>query len=80
MKMRISPWDLRQLEFYEVEYLLEELEEFIEEENRRNRKEEIEYKKQQPKFNSPKMDYGKPNYGGFQTPKINIPTFQRPKF
>jgi hypothetical protein len=59
------------MEFYEIEYMLEELEEFNKEEEKRYKKEEQEMKKAQ----SPKAN--KTDYGGFKVPKVNIP---RPKF
>jgi hypothetical protein len=77
MKMGISPLDLRQIEFYEVEYLIQELEQYTEEENKRNSKQESEYKKQsQSSYKNPAASS---NYGGFKTPKMAVPKIPRPK-
>jgi glutaredoxin len=61
------------MDFYSVEYMLKELEEFNKEEEKRYNKEEKEQQKQVPQIKTPKMD----SYGGFKTPKMNIP---KPKF
>lgn len=66
-------------EFYMLEFLLEELEEKVKEENKRAQQQEKEYKKQSSSYSKqklPKMDvpkFGSGNYGGFKTPKVNIP-------
>ena len=62
------------MEFYEIEYLLQELEEFNKEEDKRYKKEGQEIKKAQTQKPT-KMDYG-----GFKIPKMNIPNIPRPKF
>ncbi len=61
------------MEFYEIEYILQELEEFNREEEKRYKKEEQEMKKAQ----SPKS---KTDYGGFKVPKIGIPNIPKPKY
>jgi uncharacterized protein YcnI len=66
------------MDFYEIEYLLQELEEFNKEEEKRYKKEEQEIKKAQSQIKSPKAD--KPDYGGFKVPKISLPNIPRPKF
>ena len=77
-KLHISPIDLRQLEFYEVEYLLKNFEEYIDEEEKAYKKQESkqtkQYQQSQPKMDTPKM-----NYGGFKTPKIDIPKINIPR-
>jgi hypothetical protein len=77
MRLRISPLDLRQLEFYEIEYLLQELEDFTEEENKRNKNQEKDYQKQ-ASASYKKPSVGKTDYGGFKTPKIDMPKMSMP--
>jgi hypothetical protein len=68
-------------EFYMMEYLLQDLEEKITEENKRHKKQESEYQKQSQSPKSPgQPKIGDTNYGGFKTPKLNIPKMQMPKF
>lgn len=55
------------MEFYEIEYLLQELEDFNKEEANRQKKEEAEARKQSASMKPPKIDT---NYGGFKTPKL----------
>jgi predicted nucleic acid-binding protein len=68
MQRNVSPVDIRQLEFYEIEYLLKEIEEHNEEEEKRNKAQEKEYEKNSKQMKMPNV--GKTNYGGFPTPKI----------
>jgi hypothetical protein len=77
MRLRISPLDLRQLEFYEIEYLLQELEEFTEEENKRAKNQEKDYQKQ-ASTSYKKPSAGKTDYGGFKTPKLDVPKMSMP--
>ena len=77
-KLHINPLDLRELEFYEIEYLLKNFEEYIDEEEKQYKKQEKEYQKQyhQPSKSSiPKQQ----NYNGFKTPKVNLPNVNIPK-
>jgi len=67
-----------QIDFYEIEYLLQELEELNKEEEKRYKKEEQEYKKAQSQIKTPKTN--KPDYGGFKVPKISIPNIPKPRF
>lgn len=76
-RFHIAPTQLLPLEFYEIEYLLKELEDYNAEEEKRYKKEEIEAKRQ-AQSKTPKMD--KPDYGGFKVPKISIPNIPKPKF
>jgi hypothetical protein len=65
-------------EFYMLEYILEDLEEKISEENKRYKKQEDEYKKNQ-NYNQPKPPkVGQTDFGGFKTPKMNIPNMSPP--
>ena len=77
-KLHLSPLDLRELEFYEIEYLLKNFEEYIDEEEKQYKKQEKEYKKdyspQSMKPSIPKQQ----DYGGFKTPKVNIPKVNIP--
>lgn len=67
------------MEFYEIEYLLKELEDFNAEEEKRYKKEEIEARRQ-AQVKQPKMDSGKADYGGFKVPKMSLPNIPKPKF
>lgn len=62
------------MEFYEIEYILQELEEHDKEEEKRYKKEEQQMKKAQ----TPKP--GKTDYGGFKVPKMSLPSIPKPKF
>jgi hypothetical protein len=64
-----------QMDFYEIEYILQELEDHDKEEEKRYKKEEQEIKKTQAQ-NKP----GKTDYGGFKVPKVSLPTIPKPKF
>lgn len=76
--MGISPSEVDRLEFYMVEYLLEDLEEKINEENKVTKKQEEEYKKQSSGMKTPQMlKVGSTNFGGFKTPKIPTPKIPR---
>ena len=78
-KLHIDPIALRKLEFYEIEYLLKNFEEYIDEEEKAYKKQDREYKKyQQPqsKLQMPKVPSA---YGGFKTPKLDIPKINIPK-
>lgn len=67
--LHIHPLILDQMEFYRVEYMLMNYEEFVEEENKQTRKQQKEQDSQmklnQPKFETPKM----PNMN------MNMPSF-----
>lgn len=67
------------MEFFEIEYILQELEEANKEEEKRIKQQEEEYKKQQAAAKMPRS-HDKPDYGGFKVPKINIPSMPKPKF
>ena len=61
------------MEFYEIEYLIQELEEYNKEEEKRYKKEEQEMKKSQ----APR---GKTDYGGIKVPKMSVPSIPKPKY
>lgn len=71
-KLNTSPIDLQELEFYRIQYILKEYEEYVERENK-------EYEKQQREANKQTPSIGK-DFGGFKTPKFDIPKFDTPKF
>lgn len=74
----LQPSEIDRLEFYMIEYFLQDLEEKVSEENKHHKKQETEYLKQQ-KSSQPKMPkMGSTDFGGFKTPKI--PTPKIPKF
>lgn len=77
-KLHINPLTLRDLEFYTVEYLLKNFEEYIDEEEKAYKNQEKSQQKQyqQQQMQQPKIDK---NYGGFKTPKIDIPKINIPK-
>jgi hypothetical protein len=62
------------MDFYEIEYILQELEEHDKEEEKRYKKEEQEMKKAQTQKSS------KTDYGGFKVPKIGLPNIPKPKY
>ena len=79
--MRISPVDVLKLDFFDIEYLIDELEEHTKRENEQTTKERDGYEKMKgdvkpPKFEMPKMPYG--GSGGFQMPNVSMPSI--PKF
>jgi hypothetical protein len=72
-KLHISPIDLQQLEFYRIQFILKEFEEYVERENK-------EYEKQQREADrQSKVSSSLPNYGGFKVPKFDLPKFDLPK-
>ena len=63
------------MEFYRVEYMVQNYEEFIEEENKQYEKSKKENQVSMSKTKIPNM-----NPGQFKPPKMNIPKIQVPKF
>jgi len=74
-KLHISPIDLQQLEFYRIQYLLKEYEEYIQKEN-----EEYEKQKKEAERKSKSTSIGQSNYGGIKIPKVEMPKMDIPKF
>jgi hypothetical protein len=71
-KLHVSPIDLQKLEFYRIQYILKEFEEYIDKENK-------EYEKQ--KRDADRQSKIKPpSFGGFQMPKFDPPKFDMPKY
>ena len=73
-KLHISPIDLQELEFYRIQYMLKEFEEYVERENTEYEKQKREAEKQTKAVKS-----GTSNFGGFQVPKFETPKFTLPK-
>ena len=67
--LHITPLELDQMEFYRVEYMIQNYEEFIEEENKRYKQQE---KDQGKSFSKSSSQY--------KPPKMNIPKMNIPKF
>ena len=74
-KLHISPIDLQQLEFYRIQFILKEFEEYVERENREYEKQHRDAEKQ-----SKSMKSGSTSFGGFQIPKFEPPKCTTPKF
>ena len=72
-KLNTSPVDLRQLEFYTIQLLLKEYEEYIDRENK-------EYEKQQREAERKSGANSGTNFGGFKVPKFDVPKFNVPKY
>ena len=67
----MPPSELDRLEFYFIEYMIQDLEEKFEAENKHYKKEKVAQEKSMAKQSSmPNL-----NYGGFKTPKIDMPKF-----
>jgi hypothetical protein len=79
-RLRISPLELDEMEFYRIEYMLQNYEETLDEEEKRYKKQEIEQKKQYQQSNPQMKDFKPQNFGGFKTPKIEMPKINIPKF
>lgn len=61
--------------------MLKNFEEYIDEEEKQYKKQEKQQMKEQQSYKQPKLPSpGKSDYGGFKTPKIDIPKIQVPKF
>ena len=70
----IDMTELDKLEFYRIEELLKNHEEFVNEENKRYDK---QHKDQEKQFEQAKHQQS--NYGGFKFPKVEIPKINIPK-
>ena len=70
--LNIDPLVLDQLEFYRIEYMIQNYEEFIEEENKRHEKQEKESNAQ---ISKQKL----PNQGQFKMPTYKPPDVKMPK-
>lgn len=71
-KLHVSPKHLRELEFYTIENLLKEYEDYVEQENKQYEKQQRDSEKQQKSFSQPSL-------GGYKIPKFEIPKFDMPK-
>ena len=70
-KLHISPLDLRELEFYTIQFILKEFEQYVERENKEYEKQNKEAEKQSKMASGP---------GSFKTPSFDMPKFNTPKF
>lgn len=68
------------MEFYRIEYMLKNFEQALDEEEKHYKKQEKEYQQSSPHSSSSSYKPGNTNYGGFKTPKIDIPKITPPKF
>jgi hypothetical protein len=73
------------MEFYRIEYMLKNFEEALDEEDKQYKKTQKNYEKKyqqsspsMPNYKAPSL--GNTNYGGFKTPKIDVPKITAPKF
>ena len=71
-KLNTSPLDLRELEFYTIQLILKEFEEYVERENNEYIKQKREAERQS------KLSSSTSNFGGFKTPKFEVPNFKTP--
>lgn len=83
LKLNITPDILDTFPFYRFEMILKAYEEYIEEENKRNKSQEGQYEKQykssQTKYKQPSTPkVGGSDYGGFKIPNVNIPKISMP--
>jgi len=67
------------MEFYRIEYMLKNFEESLDEEEKQYKSKEKEYQKQYQSHNKD-FKQASTNYGGFKTPKIDVPKIKAPKF
>lgn len=63
-----------------LEYMLEDLEEKIKEENKQMKKQEQEYQKSSASKTPKPPKASSTDYGGFKVPKVSIPKMPTPKF
>ncbi len=70
--LHITPLELDKMEFYRVEYMIENYEEFIKKENEQYKKQEKDQEKQYSNH--------QPGTGQFKVPNMTPPKFDIPKF
>jgi hypothetical protein len=69
------------MEFYRIEYMLKNFEEALDEEDKHYKGEQKKQEKQYQKSNQNyKQGSSSNNYGGFKTPKLDVPKITPPKF
>lgn len=73
-KLHIAPSELERLEFYRIEYIIKQYEEYVEKENKQYEKQQSDTEKQYKSSNS------SPNYGNYKPPKMDMPKIDMPKF
>ena len=74
-KLHISPIDLEKLEFYRIQYILKEYEDYVDKENKEYQKQQNQMDKQQRAIKTTS-----PGFGNMTPPKFEIPKFDIPKF
>lgn len=87
MKLNITPNILDTLDFWRIESILLDYEEYIKEEENRQNEQQKQYEQQMPQKpnmgdmykNMPKFDGGLGG-SGFKIPQVNVPNFNIPKF
>jgi len=69
------------MEFYRIEYILKNFEESLDEEEKHYKKTQKDYERkyQQSTPNYKQPSVGNTNYGGFKTPKLDVPKINPPK-
>jgi len=73
-KLHITPLELDQMEFYRIEYMMKNFEESLEEEEKQYKKQQKEYEKSYKTSSpTPKSPTQSSSYGGFKTPKVEMP-------
>ena len=70
-KLHVSPIHLRKLEFYTIQFILKEYEQYVERENKEYEKQNKEADRQS-KMTANATTFKPPN---FETPKFNTPKF-----
>jgi len=75
--LHIIPSELDKMEFYRVEYMLKNYEDFIEEENKQNAKQNKEHEKQ---ISTSKVGHSNQKPPKMDVPKMTIPKMQMPKY
>jgi sortase (surface protein transpeptidase) len=71
--LNINPLIMSDMEFWRVEKLIENYEDFLEEEKKQYDDQKKQQEQQYKNQNQPKV-----NYGGFKVPKVEIPKMNLP--
>ena len=74
-RLHISPLDLRELEFYSIQYILKEYEDYVDKENKEYEKQNKELERQQKSMKMPQQGFGNYSMPKFDTPKFDIPKY-----
>ena len=76
-KLHIPPSEVERLEFYRIQFLLNEFEEYVKRENKEYEKQQRMMDKSGPSSFKPLSM--SPNMGGFKVPEFKMPNFPTPK-